>query len=298
MRLPEHLKTLPLTAMLAGLAAAASVAVMAGHTAGVPAQREIAWLRHLADAGNTDAQLQLGLAYRDGRYGLVPDPRAGLHWLTAAGRGGNAYAADAAGNAYATGHGTRQDMQQALHWWQLAADGGNADAQTHLGEALLAAGGQEQGLSRLRDAADRGDQRAQADLTALYREYGLPDADLHRGENPVAALSERLDANGMKAIFTAWHTLESNTPLIEPSGDALVDLAQQGDPVAEYQLAMRYRNGAWAVERDPQQAGLWLRRSAAAGNRIAAQTLAESKHSHTADPASAAPSAARSSQRT
>lgn len=298
MRLPQHLKTRPLTAMLAGIAAVGGFAVMAGHAAGVPAQREIAWLEHLADAGDSGAQLQLGLAYRDGRYGLVPDPSTGLHWLTAAGRGGNAYAADLAGNAYAAGLGTHRDPQQALHWWRLAAEAGSADAQTHLGEALLAAGRHEQGVTWLRDAADRGDRHARTDLTALYREYGLPDADLHRGENPVAALSERLDANGMKAIFTAWHTLESNTPLIEPSGDTLVDLAQQGDPVAEYQLGMRYRNGAWAVERDPQQARLWLRRSAAAGNRIAVQTLAESKHSHTAEPTTTAPPAAPGSQRT
>jgi TPR repeat protein len=38
---------------------------------------------------------------------------------------------------------------------------------------------------------------------------------------------------------------------------------------------MRYRDGSWAVERDPSKAMMWLQRSAAAGNPIAAKTLAE-----------------------
>jgi len=282
---------------MAGLAAAGSFAVLAGHAHGVSAQREIAWLEQLAGSGNAGAQLQLGLAYRDGRYDLERDPRTSLHWLTAAGRAGNAYAADLAGNAYAAGQGTPHDTRQALHWWQVAATAGNADAQTRLGESLLAAGDQAGGTNWLRKAADRGNTRAHADLAALYREQWLPDTDLHRGENPVAALSERLDARGVNALFTAWRTIETNTPLVL-TGETLLSQARQGDPVAEYQLGVRYRNGAWAVTRDPQQASFWLRRSAAAGNRLAAQILAESQHSRTAEPSAAAPPAAPGSCRT
>jgi uncharacterized protein len=70
----------------------------------------------------------------------------------------------------------------------------------------------------------------------------------------------------------------------------LISHAQQGDPVAEYQLAMRYRDGAWSVTRNPQQALTWLQRSAAAGNRVAAQTLAETgHHSNTASPTATSP---------
>jgi TPR repeat protein len=173
----------------------------------------------------------------------------------------------------------------------VAAAAGNADAQTRLGESLIAAGDQAAGTRWLRHAADRGNGRARTDLTTLYREEELPDADLHRGENPVAALAKRLDARGLNSLFAAWRTIETNTPLVL-TGETLVSHARQGDPVAEYQLGMRYRNGAWAVTRDPQQASFWLQRSAAAGNRLAAHTLAESQHSRTAAPSTTAPPAA------
>jgi len=296
MRLSRHSRKLPLTALIAGLAATGGLAVLAGHAHGVPAKREIAWVEQLAGSGDAGAQLQLGLAYRDGRYDLKPDPQTSLHWLTAAGRAGNAYAADLAGNAYATGQGTPRDTRQALHWWQIAAAAGNADAQTHLGESLLAAGDEDGGTNWLRQAADRGNTRAHADLTALYRDQGLPDADLHRGENPVAALAERLDARGVNALFAAWRTIETNTPLVL-TGETLISQAREGDPVAEYQLGMRYRNGAWAVTRDPQLASFWLQRSAAAGNRLAAHSLTEDQHSSAAPPATA-PAAAPGSYRT
>ena len=66
---------------------------------------ELAWLTRLANQGDDGAQLQLGLAYRDGRYGLSPDPESGLYWLQRSAAGGNAYAEDAVGKAYADGQG-------------------------------------------------------------------------------------------------------------------------------------------------------------------------------------------------
>lgn len=271
----KHFKKSPsATLLLTALAAAGAVAAAPGHAEGVSAAQEISWLSQLAANGDTGAQLQLGLAYRDGRDGLAPDPKASVHWLTAAAQGGDAYAADAAANVLAKSGGTAGNMHQAVYWWEVGAQEGNADAQTHVGELLMAAGGNDQGLTWLRDAADRGDAHARNDLARLYRKEALPDADLHRGENQLAALGERLDSTGLKAIMAAWHTVERSSPAFQ-SADALISRAKDGDPVAEYQLGMRYRDGAWGVDRDPQQALFWLRRSAAAGNRIAAKTLSE-----------------------
>ncbi|MGD8935387.1 MAG: tetratricopeptide repeat protein [Thiogranum sp.] len=289
MRLSKLPKKRLLTSLIGGLAAAGAIAVAAHNGGGSPANRELAWLSHLAKTGNTGAQLQLGLVYREGRYGVKPDARTSLRWLSAAGRGGNAYAADVVANAFAAGQGAPRNAQLARHWWQLAASGGNADAQTHLGEALLAEGKRDRAVDWLRDAADRGDARAHNDLAALYRQQAVTDADLHRGENRIAALGERLDSDGWKAIFATWRTVAASSPLEQTAG-ALVSRAQQGDPVAEYQLALRYRDGAWSVTRDPQQAMTWLQRSAAAGNPVAAQTLAETgHHSNTAGPTATSP---------
>jgi len=59
------------------------------------------------------------------------------------------------------------------------------------------------------------------------------------------------------------------------SPDGLQQRAQSGDSVAEFQLGMRYRDGAWSVNRDPDKASYWLKRAAAAGNPLAVKALAE-----------------------
>jgi len=101
---------------------------------------ELDWLSRLASEGNSGAQLQLGLAYRDGRYGLTADAKTGFYWLDKAAEAGNSYAEDAVAQAYAQGRGTVQDLQAARQWWQKAIAKGNKGARLHLGEELLQEG--------------------------------------------------------------------------------------------------------------------------------------------------------------
>jgi len=288
MQSTDETKKFPLSTLIMGMAAAGAIAFAAARTGGVSGPSEVELLNQLAKSGDTGAQLQLGLAYEEGRYGLKTNPQTGLFWLTAAARHGDAYAADEVAKAYATGYGTQRDPQQALHWWAIAAEGGNADAQTHMGEYLIDTGEKREGVALLRNAADRGDPIAHADLAELYGNSEVRGDDLQRGENPLNALGERMDSAGLKAVFTAWRTLETSSPLMQ-SADALRSRANAGDPVAEYELAICYRDGAWAVNRDPQQEMTWLKRSAKAGNRIAAQTLAEERHGDSGEPQMSAP---------
>ena len=101
---------------------------------------ELDWLSRLASEGNSGAQLQLGLAYRDGLYGLSADAKTGLYWLELSAQAGNPYAEDAVGSAYAKGQGTEKDLQAAKQWWLQAVKHGNKEARLHLGEELLQEG--------------------------------------------------------------------------------------------------------------------------------------------------------------
>jgi hypothetical protein len=187
-------------------------------------QQEAEWLSQLAPSGDAGAQLQLGLAYREGRYGLAPDPHTGLYWLERSAESGNIYAADLVGTAYAEGQGTEVDKKRARHWWQVAARGGNVDAKKRLGKLLS------------------GDEPGQG-LVGLHN---------------LSAVADQLLVG--KAIRNQ-------------SATALQQRAQAGDPVAQYELAMRYRDGSWGVPRNPALAQKWLERAAAAGNPLAHQTL-------------------------
>jgi hypothetical protein len=254
---------------LAGVGMLLTLAAAAGSGgAEEVAHQEADLLRELATNGDAGAQLQLGLAYRDGRDGLTADAATGLHWLDESARQGNAYAADRAANAYAQGEGTQPDMQQAMHWWQVAAQGGNADAQRHLGRQLLAQGRTDAALRWLRRAADSGDAGAHDELVQLYRRSLAPEDDLRRGRSAVAALGVRLNEPSLETFSAVLDTVERSSTE-QQSAATLIALADQGDPSAEYQLGLHYRNGDWAVRRDPRSSECWLERAAADGNRLA-----------------------------
>ena len=111
---------------------------------------DVKWLNRLADSGNSDAALQLGLDYRDGRLGLPRDPATGLNWLKRSASEGNAFAEDELGKMYADGIGTNKNASIAMQWWKSAMKDGDPNARLHLSEALIEAGKVRQGEALLR----------------------------------------------------------------------------------------------------------------------------------------------------
>jgi len=110
---------------------------------------EISWLNSLASSGDTGAQLEIGLAYRDGRYGIA-DPVKALYWLNRAAENGNAYAEDVVASMYATGQGTEKNQALAIQWWKKAIKDGNHEAKLHLAEAMIKTGDVQQAESLLK----------------------------------------------------------------------------------------------------------------------------------------------------
>jgi TPR repeat protein len=199
--LPGALVTPWLGGTLVALAFAAVYAV--GGSLKPPSEAQ--WLTNLAASGNSGAQLQLGLAYRDGALGLKPDRAASLHWLRTSAQGGNAYAAQ---TLQPEGHASRD--------------------------------GAVQGMT----------------LAALATRFH----------------SLTLQAMSVVADLISWASLAPQ------SATALRMTADGGDPIAQYQLGIRYRDGGWGVERDTAQARSWLTRAAGAGNPLAAQALLSISH--------------------
>jgi hypothetical protein len=233
--------------------------------------QEVNWLTRLAKSGDNGAQLELGLAYEKGLYGLQVDEKTSFYWLNAAARGGNAYAADVVANRYAIDK--PEQVHKAVYWWDKAAHGGNADAEVHLAEYMVKQGADDKALPWLRKAADMGSRRAHQELVTLYHTDSLSEADLLRGDNKIDVIAHQVDSASVKTLFAVWHVLEASSTYLQSTGP-LISRAKQGDPIAEYQLAVRYRDGAWDVNSDPQKSMSWLQRSAAAGNPVAKKDLA------------------------
>ena len=149
-------------------------------------------LQHAAADGDENAQLLLGLAYRDGRQGVTPDPAKATYWLRRSAEGGNAYAEGllrakapedvsvvskpASPNAGFAAHAQSflgaVTRSRSIEGLQRAARSGDAQAQYQLGYRYQTGSwGVEQDAAKavywLRRAAENGDQAAARALAHL-----------------------------------------------------------------------------------------------------------------------------------
>ena len=88
--------------------------------------------RPLAEQGQTDAQVNVGLMYLRGQ-GVPQDYVEAARWYRLAAEQGNATAQVNLGLMYHRGEGVPQDYIEAARWNRLAAEQGQTDAQFNLG---------------------------------------------------------------------------------------------------------------------------------------------------------------------
>jgi len=90
------------------------------------------YLRKLAEAGNIDAQNQLGLLYYEGK-GVPQSYGQAKEWFEKAAEQGHAGAQVNLGTLYFLGHGVSESDQEALFWFRNAAARRDALAFAKLG---------------------------------------------------------------------------------------------------------------------------------------------------------------------
>ena len=111
----------------------ASLAVLAGFQPTFSESRDIEEIRiskfrQLAEQGDTDAQLLLGLMYAGG-HGVPQNTVEAVKWYRMAAEQGDAEAQYNLGFMYDEGRGVPENDEEAAKWYQRAAEQGNADAQ-------------------------------------------------------------------------------------------------------------------------------------------------------------------------
>jgi len=127
------------------------------------------WYQKAANQGNAAAEFALGQMYARG-WGVPRDQADALRWFQMA----NAPDADGPPTDWTVieGYGTNQDPKQAAYWYRLAAEKGHPEAQFNLGRLYASGKGvehdEEQALRWIRAAASLGYAPAQADLGARY----------------------------------------------------------------------------------------------------------------------------------
>lgn len=128
-------------------------------------------LRMLAEQGNAEAQLELGLMYQRGK-GVPEDNTEAVKWYRKAAEQGNTLAQTLLGFMHAEGRGVPEDDTEAVKWYRRAAEQGNAEAQLGLGLMYDIGRGvpedDTEAVTWFRRAAEQGNVRAQAVLGLMY----------------------------------------------------------------------------------------------------------------------------------
>jgi uncharacterized protein len=136
-------------------------------------------LREASDAGDAEAEANLGYLYARGQ-GVVADQQEALRLYVLAAEKGDGEGMNGIGYKYLLGTGVAVDRGLAAHWFCLAIAKGNPRAMDNLG-SMLSVGhylerDEPQARSLWKQAADRGDTNAMVNLAGSYSR--APDMDL------------------------------------------------------------------------------------------------------------------------
>lgn len=132
---------------------------------------DVATLKTRAAGGDANAQISLGIAYRDGK-GVAQDNAEALAWFRKAAEKNDAAAFDNLGWMYEHGLGTAADLPKAARYYRDSADRGHAQGQWNLGrmyaETSWGKYDNAEAARRYRLAADGGHREAQYRLGLAY----------------------------------------------------------------------------------------------------------------------------------
>jgi len=237
-------------------------------------ERANTMLKEAASQGYAPAMYELGLRYRDGRFGFDRDVNEAHGWFAKAAESGSVAAMVEVSRTLWFGSGVRRDPRRAVEWDERAADAGSEVAKLNLGlyyfygYQIQTASGEVSPDSVIADnsqallwwgrAAEANNPAAEYNLGIMMeRGYGLPSP-----QPEIAERYYRLAAHGgdEDAEIELARRLRAGRMLAKPENGAneAIDLLNralsQGSARAALMLAETYRNGDFNQPKDPQQA--------------------------------------------
>ena len=131
----------------------------------------LAILEPLAESGNSQAQVTMGIMYDFG-HGVAKDQAKAVEWYIKAAEQGIPVVQHDVGVKYFQGQGVEQDYLKAAYWWEQSANAGLADSQFNLGLLYYRGIGLEVDYQKASDlfisAAKQDHPHAQYSLAVMY----------------------------------------------------------------------------------------------------------------------------------
>ncbi len=205
-------------------------------------ERAFAIMKPLAEDGNSQAQVSLGIMYEYGQ-GVEKNHGEAIKWYTLAAKQGVPEVQHDLGVRYFQGGmGVKQDYKEAAYWWEQAANAGVADSQFNLGLMHYRGIGMPKDFTKaaelFRKAADQGHAHAEYSLAVMN------------------AFGQGMEINYAEAL-----------KLFKESAD-------QGVPQAQFNLGVFYENG-YGLDKNLETAREWYQLAASQGLEEAKQKLVE-----------------------
>lgn len=232
-------------------------------------------LQKSADAGDAEAQFQVGRVYLRGD-GVPKDEGKAAEWFRRAAEQGNFKAQHNLGAMAFEGRGIPQDDREAARWLRLAAEQGTARSQVMLAGMLLQGRGAEKNVDEAliwyRRAAEQGDESAQLALAEhYYFRAGGPDyVEAVKWYRPLAERGHPAAQNALGIIVERGLHGEPADP--KAAAEWFSKAARQGERKAQANLGRLYHEGR-GLKRDVVQAYAWLKVAAARGEATAINML-------------------------
>ncbi len=255
---------------------------------------EVAQLQAQAQAGDPDAQLNLGRAYEDGN-GLPQSDQQAVKWYRVAAEQGNAIAQNNLGLMFRSGRGVEQNKQEAVRWYRKAArqkspaamfnlgasyyngDGVGIDDTTAFAWFLLA---QHLGNKPATEAVNRMDEEAKRFQTGAFEKIGdmyQKGEELPQSPSDAVIWYRQAAENGAPSVKVKLASLLLEGPG-EPDYAEAYSLCEKAAkvqyPQGAYCVGLLYQKGL-GVERNLSQAAKWFNEAASLGHVIAMLQLGQ-----------------------
>ena len=237
--------------------------------------QEFAELQKKATTGDAQAQLNLGMMYRDG-VGVPKDTAKAAEWYQKAAAQGEAKAQFHLGVRYGLGDGLQKDAAKAAEWYQKAAAQGEARAQYNLGSMHDRGEGVPQDAAKAlvwyQKAAAQGQVNAQFNLGLMYnRGEGVPK-DAAKAAQWFQKAAEQGYAKAQFYLGLRYGLGDGLPKNAAKAVEWYQKAAVQGDAQAQTLLGTMYGEGD-GVPKDIAKAAEWFQKAAAQGDEIAQHSL-------------------------
>lgn len=221
-----------------------------------------AWYRKAYDAGDEQAMYKIGMMYRYGDNGEVPDGGKAVMAFAAAAGEGHGQAACELGRMYLDGEGVAKDEAKAVELFRKGAGASCAEAQYLLARCYLLGVGTWEDLTLaylwMHRAADKGYNEAVCAMDQLYR-TGIHVA--FHDDRRYYWLMEAINAGDETAAQRLAQFPMTLSHVAEPQVKELRRRAEGGEHNAMMYMERLHLTGV-NVRRSAEEAALWCERAA------------------------------------